>query len=66
MQFDIKAILSLRPKHIMDRPVMFLGADVTHPAPGDDQNPSIAAVSYPFCKIGIDKSTIICIDSIDD
>ena len=36
--------LSTRPP-IMNRPVMFMGADVTHPAPGDvSKKPSIAAV----------------------
>eukprot|EP00794_Sanderia_malayensis_P004420 gene4420-5010_t len=33
-----------KPKRIFDKPVVFLGADVTHPGPGDDTKPSIAAV----------------------
>ncbi|CAN8270652.1 unnamed protein product [Cochlearia groenlandica] len=30
--------------HITDRPTIILGADVTHPQPGEDSSPSIAAV----------------------
>lgn len=34
---------SIRPK-IFSEPVIFLGADVTHPPAGDSKKPSIAAV----------------------
>lgn len=34
---------SIRPK-IFDEPLIFLGADVTHPPAGDTKKPSIAAV----------------------
>jgi eukaryotic translation initiation factor 2C len=34
---------SIRPK-IFSEPVIFLGADVTHPPAGDNKKPSIAAV----------------------
>jgi hypothetical protein len=34
---------SVRPK-IFSEPVIFLGADVTHPPAGDNKKPSIAAV----------------------
>ena len=34
---------SIRPK-VFNEPVIFLGADVTHPPAGDNKKPSIAAV----------------------
>lgn len=36
--------LSVRPP-VFQQPVIFLGADVTHPPAGDGKKPSIAAVS---------------------
>ena len=42
-------LYSLRPP-VFDQPVIFLGADVTHPPAGDDKKPSIAAVSW-FCCV---------------
>ncbi len=40
--FSVK-VPSIRPK-IFSEPVIFLGADVTHPPAGDSKKPSIAAV----------------------
>lgn len=34
---------------ISDRPTIIFGADVTHPQPGEDSSPSIAAVLYLHC-----------------
>ncbi|KMZ67758.1 Protein argonaute 1A [Zostera marina] len=36
--------LSRRIPHVSDRPTIIFGADVTHPHPGEDSSPSIAAV----------------------
>lgn len=38
--------LSRRIPLVSDRPTIIFGADVTHPHPGEDSSPSIAAVSY--------------------
>jgi eukaryotic translation initiation factor 2C len=37
--------LSRRIPLVTDRPTIIFGADVTHPHPGEDSSPSIAAVS---------------------
>jgi hypothetical protein len=37
--------LSRRIPLVSDRPTIIFGADVTHPHPGEDSSPSIAAVS---------------------
>jgi Piwi domain len=36
--------LSRRIPLVSDRPTIIFGADVTHPHPGEDSSPSIAAV----------------------
>lgn len=38
--------LSRRIPHVSDRPTIIFGADVTHPHPGEDSSPSIAAVGF--------------------
>ena len=42
---DINDILLTNRPPVFREPVIFLGADVTHPAAGDEKRPSIAAVS---------------------
>lgn len=37
-----------RIPHVSDVPTIIFGADVTHPQPGEDSSPSIAAVSSLF------------------
>ena len=37
--------LSRRIPFVSDQPTIIFGADVTHPHPGEDSSPSIAAVS---------------------
>ena len=41
--------MCLRPS-VFQQPVIFLGADVTHPPAGDGKKPSIAAVSIMYHK----------------
>ena len=41
---------------VTDRPTIIFGADVTHPQPGEDSSPSIAAVCtliFCFCFLVI-------------
>jgi len=40
--------LSRRIPLVSDRPTIIFGADVTHPHPGEDSSPSIAAVRCYF------------------
>ncbi|XP_065062835.1 protein argonaute-2-like isoform X2 [Rhopilema esculentum] len=62
-----------KPK-IFEKPVIVLGADVTHPAPGDEQKPSIAAVvgsldSYPMnysTSIRVQKNRMEIIAELKD
>ena len=44
----LDCVNSCRPP-VFEQPVIFLGADVTHPPAGDDKKPSIAAVSDGKC-----------------
>ena len=52
--------ISRRIPLVSDAPTIIFGADVTHPHPGEDSSPSIAAVSsfslwidvlYPLCML---------------
>lgn len=45
----------LRPK-VFNEPVIFLGADITHPPAGDNKKPSIAAVSFFENRISSGKN----------
>nr|GFA31892.1 PAZ domain-containing protein [Tanacetum cinerariifolium] len=40
----LSATLNGRLPYVTDRPTIIFGADVTHPQPGEDSSPSIAAV----------------------
>ncbi|PWA91147.1 PAZ domain-containing protein [Artemisia annua] len=40
----LSATLNGRLPYVTDRPTIIFGADVTHPSPGEDSSPSIAAV----------------------
>jgi eukaryotic translation initiation factor 2C len=40
--------LSRRIPLVSDRPTIIFGADVTHPHPGEDSSPSIAAVCFLY------------------
>jgi hypothetical protein len=42
---DVSITISISSPPVFREPVIFLGADVTHPAAGDEKRPSIAAVS---------------------
>ena len=42
--------ISRRIPLVSDRPTIIFGADVTHPHPGEDSSPSIAAVSIFLCS----------------
>lgn len=43
--------LSRRVPYVSDRPTIIFGADVTHPQPGEDSSPSIAAVCSPLSLV---------------
>ena len=43
-------VCPLRP-HVFREPIIFLGADVTHPPAGDTLKPSIAAVSCMILQL---------------
>ncbi len=42
----------IRPS-VFSNPVIFMGADVTHPPAGDERKPSIAAVRYDLVLIAL-------------
>lgn len=43
--------LTRRIPLVSDRPTIIFGADVTHPHPGEDSSPSIAAVRLNNCVL---------------
>lgn len=43
---EYQSYLSPNRPSVFQQPVIFLGADVTHPPAGDGKKPSIAAVSF--------------------
>ena len=47
--------LTRRIPLVSDRPTIIFGADVTHPHPGEDSSPSIAAVSATHVTMMIDQ-----------
>ena len=47
--------LTRRIPLVSDRPTIIFGADVTHPHPGEDSSPSIAAVSATLVTMVTDK-----------
>jgi hypothetical protein len=52
--------LSRRIPMVTDRPTIIFGADVTHPHPGEDSSPSIAAVS----KISVHEYVLLSLDFV--
>lgn len=48
--------ISRRIPLVSDKPTIIFGADVTHPHPGEDSSPSIAAVRwlFPFSNLNLD------------
>ncbi|KAL9051832.1 MAG: hypothetical protein Q9162_005773 [Coniocarpon cinnabarinum] len=48
-----RAVGVVRPKGWINRSTMYVGADVSHAAPGADVSPSIAAITVSFDKQGL-------------
>jgi len=45
---------------VSDKPTIIFGADVTHPYPGEDSSPSIAAVNFFYNYFSWSKQDVFC------
>ncbi|GJR24704.1 PAZ domain-containing protein [Tanacetum coccineum] len=60
----LSTTLNGRLPYVTDRPTIIFGADVTHPQPGEDSSPSIAAVDFgQACKLGLSEGFPMPINS---